>query len=170
MATTADSQDTQQPAWEQELASRLPLFGHRNWIVVADSAYPAQSKPGIDTIVAGGEHIETVKTVLGHIGASTHVRANVYVDRELDYMAESDAPGISACRRDLLALLEGANLRQLAHDRIIARLDECAQVFRILIIKTGLALPYTSVFFELDCGYWNAEAEERLRAAMQRAE
>jgi hypothetical protein len=26
-------------------------------------------------------------------------------------------------------------------------------------------LPYTSVFIQLDCGYWSAEAEQRLRAA-----
>jgi hypothetical protein len=29
-----------------------------------------------------------------------------------------------------------------------------------------MTIPYTSVFFELDCGYWNAEAEVRLRQAM----
>ena len=162
-----NSQNTQ-PTWEQELANRLPLFGHRNWIVVADSAYPAQSKPGIETIAAGGDHIEAVKTVLKRIGASTHVRANIYVDRELDSVAENDAPGINQCREQLFALLEGANVLPLMHEEIIAKLDACAQVFRILIIKTDLALPYTSVFFELDCGYWSAEAEERLRKAMQK--
>ena len=36
--------------WEQLLEERLPLFGHRNWIVVADAAYPAQCRPGIETI------------------------------------------------------------------------------------------------------------------------
>lgn len=167
MALTTDRNDTQTSAWKQALASRLPLFGHRNWIVVADSAYPAQSKPGIETIVAGGDHIDAVKVVLGSIGASAHVRANVYVDRELDSVAENDAPGIAALRRQLLAVLEGANVRQLTHEQIIAKLDECAQVFRVLIIKTALTLPYTSVFFEIDCGYWSAEAEERLRKAMQ---
>ncbi len=170
-SATTTANETRHAAWVQELAQRLPLFGHRNWIVVADSAYPAQSKPGIETIVAGGDHVETVKTVLEHIGASTHVRANAYVDRELDYVAENDAPGIGACRRQLLALVKdangGANVRRLAHEQIIAKLDECAQVFRVLIIKTDLALPYTSVFFELDCGYWSAEAEERLRKTMQ---
>jgi hypothetical protein len=35
-----------------------------------------------------------------------------------------------------------------------------------LIVKTDMTIPYTSVFFELDCGYWNAEAEQRLRQAM----
>jgi hypothetical protein len=33
--------------WKQQLKDLLPLFGHRNWIVVADSAYPAQSRSGI---------------------------------------------------------------------------------------------------------------------------
>jgi hypothetical protein len=98
---------------------------------------------------------------------SEHVRANIYSDLELDYVAERDAPGFGECRRRLHSLLEGANIKQLPHEQIIARLDECAQVFKVLIIKTSLALPYTSVFFELDCGYWNAEAEARLRKAMQ---
>jgi hypothetical protein len=54
----------------------------------------------------------------------------------------------------------------MPHEQIIARLDQTAQVFRMLIIKTKLAIPYTSIFFELDCGYWTPEAEQRLRQAM----
>ncbi|MDE3198919.1 MAG: hypothetical protein KGN84_21400 [Acidobacteriota bacterium] len=27
-------------SWRATLEERLPLYGHRNWIVVADSAYP----------------------------------------------------------------------------------------------------------------------------------
>ena len=38
--------------WEEVLKDRLQLYGHRNWLVIADSAYPAQSRPGIETIVA----------------------------------------------------------------------------------------------------------------------
>ena len=38
--------------WQKVLADRLPAYGHRNWIVVADAAYPAQAKDGIETIVA----------------------------------------------------------------------------------------------------------------------
>ena len=45
-------------------------------------------------------------------------------------------------------------------------LDQSAQLFRVLIIKTEMTIPYTSVFFELDCGYWNADAEQRLREAI----
>ena len=37
----------------------------------------------------------------------------------------------------------------------------------MLIIKTPMTLPYTSVFFQLECGYWNAESEQQLRDAMK---
>jgi hypothetical protein len=52
------------------------------------------------------------------------------------------------------------------HEQIIAKVDQSGEVFRIFVIKTKMTIPYTSVFFELDCGYWNAEAEVRLRQAM----
>ena len=144
----------------------LPLFGHRNWIVVADSAYPAQSRPGIDTIVSGAGQIEVARTVLGAIAASKHVRANIYLDQELQFVAETDAPGVSRFRTQLARLLKSATSTTLPHEQIIAKLDQTAQIFRVLIIKTKLTIPYTSIFFELDCGYWSADAEQRLRRAM----
>jgi hypothetical protein len=56
----------------------------------------------------------------------------------------------------------------LPHEQIIAKLDESGKLFRILVLKSTLAIPYTSVFFELDCGYWSREAEERLRLSIAR--
>ena len=156
-----------QPDWEWKLDALLPLYGHRNWIVVADSAYPAQSKPGIETLVAGEDQVPVVKRVLNAIAAAKHVRANVYTDRELGFVAENDAPGIEDYRRQLDAVLYGARVQQIPHEQIIAKLDKSAEVFCILIIKTNMTIPYTSVFFELDCGYWSAEAEDRLRQAIQ---
>jgi hypothetical protein len=29
-----------------------------------------------------------------------------------------------------------------------------------------MAIPYTSVFLQLDCKYWSAESEQKLRQAM----
>jgi L-fucose mutarotase/ribose pyranase (RbsD/FucU family) len=144
----------------------LPLFGHRNWIVVADSAYPAQSKAGIETIVASAEQIQVVEKVVAAIAACEHIRANIYTDQELSYVEENDAPGITSYRQQLEALLAGSSAKQIPHEQIIAKLDQSAQVFRVLIIKTKMTIPYTSVFFELDCGYWSAAAEERLRKSM----
>lgn len=156
--------------WERKLAALLPLFGHRNWIVVADSAYPAQANPGIETVVAGEDQVIVVRKVIDAIRASRHVRANVYADMEIDVMTENDAPGIAEYRQQLSAVLYGANVNRAPHEQIIHRLDQSARLFRILIIKTEMTIPYTSVFFELDCGYWNAESEGRLRQAMLVAE
>ena len=154
------------PEWERKLSALLPLFGHRNWIVVADSAYPAQSKPGIETIVADADQIHVVRTVLEAITACKHIRANVYIDQELGFVSEIEAPGVTAYRQQLNALLEGPSAKQFPHEQIIQKLDQSAEVFRILIVKTDMTIPYTSVFFELDCGYWNAGAEERLRQSI----
>ena len=46
------------------------------------------------------------------------------------------------------------------------KLDEAGQTFRILIIKTNMTIPYPSVFLQLNCKYWSADAEQRLRAQM----
>ncbi|MGA9060569.1 MAG: hypothetical protein WB341_02785, partial [Terracidiphilus sp.] len=162
----ADAPRRTKPDWERRLNLLLPLFGHRNWIVVADSAYPAQSKPGIETIVSGGSQLEVARKVVHAIAASKHVRANVYLDKELEFVAEADSPGVTRYRSQLDALLKNATRIPMLHEEIIAKLDEIAPVFRVLIIKTDLTIPYTSIFFELDCGYSSAQAKHRLRHAM----
>jgi hypothetical protein len=155
--------------WEHRLETVLPLYGHRNWIVVADSAYPDQSKAGIETLVSGAGHLEVATKVLDSVIASRHVRANIYLDRELDFVAEADAPGVTRYRSHLVTLLKGANTTPMPHEEIIAKLDQVSQTFRVLIIKTDLAIPYTTVFLELSCAYWPAEAETRMRNAMNAA-
>jgi L-fucose mutarotase/ribose pyranase (RbsD/FucU family) len=162
----SDVTPSTQTDWERRLNELQPLFGHRNWIVVADAAYPAQSKPGIETIVADADQIHVVQTVRDAISASRHIRANIYADRELGFVEEIDAPGVAEYRQQLDDALQGASVTCLPHEQILHKLDQSAQVFRILVIKTDMTIPYTSVFFELDCGYWNAEAEERLRQAI----
>ncbi len=148
--------------WEQRLEQLLPVFGHRNWIVVADSAYPAQSNLGIETIATGEDHLRLLGKVLDSIAAHFHVHANVYVDAELTHVPENDAPGVTELR-DELERVVGRNARVLEHEQIIAKLDESAKLFNIVILKSTLTIPYTSVFLELDCGYWSADAEKRLR-------
>jgi len=47
--------------------------------------------------------------------------------------------------------------------------SDAAKHFYILALKTNIANPYTSVFIRLDCKYWSADAEKRLRAKMAAA-
>jgi hypothetical protein len=156
------------PSWQQAVAERIPLYGHRNWIVIADSAYPAQSSPGIETVVSDADHMQVVQAVLKAVAGSKHVRPIIYTDAELKYVSDSDAPGISAYREQLAHVLANRPVSALPHEQIISKLDDAGKTFRVLIIKTNLTLPYTSVFLQLDCGYWSADAERRLREAMAR--
>ncbi len=152
--------------WELSLKRLLPLWGHRNWIVVADSAYPAQSNPGIETVATEADHLKVLKATLDAIDNRSHVRPNIYLDAELKLVAERDGPGITRYRQKLARLIGNRETQALPHDRIIARLDESAKLFRVLILKSTLTIPYTSVFMELDCGYWTREAEARLRLSL----
>ncbi len=152
--------------WERRIEHLVPVFGHRNWVVVADSAYPAQSKPGIETIYTGEDHIQLLEKIAQAINESGHIRANIYVDAELKQVPEKDAPGVTEFRSEIDRVLSGRNARVLEHEQIISKLDETAKLFKIVILKSTLAIPYTSIFLELDCGYWNAEAEKRLRDSL----
>ena len=153
--------------WEESLRRNLPLYGHRNWLVVADSAYPAQSRKGIETIVADEDQQVVVEKVLALLRSTQHVRPVIHLDRELEFVDEKDAPGVGAYRDWLRSSLAGATISTLPHEDIISMLDRAALTFCVMVIKTNMAIPYTTVFFELDCAYWDSDSEKRLRAAMQ---
>ncbi len=153
-------------SWALLVADRIPVYGHRNWIVVADSAYPAQSKDGIETVVANADQMEVLRGVLAQLADAKHVTPIIYTDQELHYLDEKDAKGIDQYRAQLADLFKGKTIQSLPHEKIIAKLDDVSKTFRVLIIKTNMTLPYTTVFLQLDCAYWGPDAEKRLRAKM----
>lgn len=155
-----------EPGWQRTLSARLSLYGHRNWIVIADSAYPAQTRAGIETIVTDAGQDEVLRIVLAALDSTRHVKPIVYTDAELKHVPEADAPGIDAYRKRLAQLLGNRPVSALPHEQIIDKLDKAGQAFKVLILKTNLTIPYTSVFLQLDCGYWGPEAEQRLRAEL----
>jgi hypothetical protein len=55
------------PPWQTRLGQVLPLLGHRNWIMIVDSAYPLQSSAGVETLETNMDQIEVLRTVLGAI-------------------------------------------------------------------------------------------------------
>jgi hypothetical protein len=154
-------------SWREKLQKQLPLLGHRNWIVVADSAYPLQTAPGIETIYVDADQIEVVKGVIAELAKTKHVKPNIYTDAELKFVPEKSAPGISEYRDSLDKVLANQPAQVLPHEQIIGKLDEAGKTFKVLIIKTTLTKPYTSVFFQLQCGYWNDASETELRQLMK---
>lgn len=156
--------------WRQILNERLPFLGEQNWIVVADSAFPLHSAPGIETIISGDSHVNTVRYVLDLLSKQVHVKPIVHTDQELEHVAEPDAPGIGAYRQLLSGLFEKflpePRPRPIAQGSLVHYVDEAAKTYNVLVIKTNMALPYTAVFFELTTGYWSDDAEKRLRESI----
>ena len=150
-------------AWQSRFNSALSEYGHRNWIVVVDSAYPKQSAPGIETVVTDKEQLEVLDFVLDAVADADHVQAFVMLDSELDSVIEADAPGVTEYRSELRELLKGKQVKVMPHEEIISELDKAAEMFDILLLKTDMTIPYTSVFLQLDCGYWDGQKEKRLR-------
>jgi D-ribose pyranose/furanose isomerase RbsD len=155
--------------WQKTLHQELPLLGHRNWIVIADSAYPWQTAPGVETLETGKGQIEVTRAVLDTLSKTKHVRPVIMTDSELPYVSEKNAPGITAYRAALKKLLKNRSSQSLPHEQIIRKLDEAGNTFHVLLLKTNHTQPYTSVFLQLECGYWSQEAEKELRSAMTSA-
>jgi len=157
------------PDWKAKVAENLPLMGHRNWILIVDSAYPLQTSPGVETVETNASQLDVVRYVLDSIGSSIHVSPLIYMDSELPFVSEQDAPGVSAYRAQIATVLKGNPVEQVPHAKLIAGVDDAGKVFHILLLKTNLTIPYTSVFIRLDCKYWTSEDEKRLRAKMAAA-
>ncbi len=165
--TLSAQQTNEANDWKHTLAERLPLLGHRNWILVVDSAYPLQTSPGLEVIETNADQIDVTKEVLADINSSIHVRPIIYMDAELPFLTEEDSPGATAYRQQIAATLHDYAIQHQLHDKLIATVSSTSKDFKILVLKTRLAVPYTSVFIRLDCKYVSADSEKRLRARMK---
>src|ERR1700690_2907981 len=148
----------------------MPLYGARNWIGVADSAFPAHPEPGIETIGDKKDLPSPLKYVAHAIAASRHVRATVFVDQELQFIDEHDYPGVTELRKQIAAQFAKEQISSMPHADVMNRIDQSGKTYRILFIKTTATIPYTSVFMRLDCGYLSDEVERKIRTAMATAD
>ena len=159
--------------WKLQFDQKLPLLGHRNWIVIADKAFPEQNSAGMEVINTNENLLPVLKYVLEEVNASGHVKPIIYQDKELQFITESQAKGISSFRTESEKLLSSgkSNLelqsQTILHDAVFAKLDKASKLFKIVVLKTNETIPYTSVFLQLDCSYWNAEKEKQLREKMK---
>jgi hypothetical protein len=157
-------------SWHKTLHRDLPLYGDRNWIAIVDSAYPDQSKPGVDTIVTNQNMFKVLHYVLAAIKKAPNIRPVAYTDKELQFVTNTEAPGIRAYRARLDAMLAGIPHHSRMHIKSIHLLNEKGKIYKILVIKTNLTMAYTSVFIHLKCGYWTDADETALRTAMAAAQ
>ncbi|MGC2636472.1 MAG: hypothetical protein WA294_04795 [Acidobacteriaceae bacterium] len=164
-AQTAESHND----WQSKVLEMLPLLGHRNWILVVDSAYPLQSSPGVETIDTRAGMQYVLEFVLNRINNSEHVRPDIFMDAELPFVSDEDAPGVAQYRTNITDLLRDYPIHSMPHDKIIATVAESGKTFQVLVLKTNMTIPYSSVFIRLNCKYWSDAAEARMRAKMAAA-
>lgn len=153
--------------WRAKLRQELPLLGHRNWILIVDAAYPLQISPGIETIETGADQLAVTQGVLATLNHTIHVRPVVYLDAELPYVSVEDYAGVTAYRDGLKKALKPYPVQTLLHAEILDKLNEAGKTYKILVLKTTMTVPYTSVFLQLDCKYLSEEGERKLRQAMK---
>ena len=153
--------------WEDLLKDRLQLYGHRNWLVIADSAYPAQSRQAIETIVADEEQTTVLERTFAILGGCKHIKPNIYTDKELTFVREEDAPGIRSYRKGSAVFSRSPKCasfhtkrssRSSIGWRVVSsarRQDQHANSVYLCVFRTGLRI--------LEC----SSREDRLRAAMR---
>ena len=165
-ATAQQQSQQQRPAnWRDILNSRLSLYGHHNWVVIADAAYPLHSGAGIETVDSDSDQISTIRAVLAAIRRTHNLRPVVYLDLELPRVQDADAPGAGGYRQELLSFVRDAISRP--HDEMLRRIDEVGRSFSVLVVKTNMLVPYSAVYIELWPSYWSDEAEQRLRQSFR---
>ena len=164
------AQSSTHPDWRTTLEDELPLLGHRNWVLIVDSAYPLQASPGVETIETDLPQVEVLRQVLASLDRSVHLRPDIFLDKELAFVPEEDASGISAYRRELQAVLSGYGVESAPHEELIGRVDEAGRTMHVLVLKSRIAVPYSSVFIRLNCRYWSDDAEKRMRARMAKGQ
>lgn len=153
-------------SWQSHLKDEVSLMGHRNWILIVDSAYPEQVGPGIETVETNADQLDVVRQVLTMIKDSIHVRPILFMDAELPFVSDKKAPGISTYRTQMGSLLHDYEVHSSLHQSLIDEVAKDGAEYHVLILKSQLAVPYSSVFIHLDCKYWSAGDERELRAAM----
>lgn len=160
------STDAPQSPWTQYFGPELQAMGYRNWVVVADAAFPMHSRRGVRTLMVDGEIPEVLNGVLEAVEGVQNVTPRIYLTREMRHVPNDRAPGMDEFRRNLEKALHGYPTRELESRSLSLLMEDSADTFSVLVLKTRTALPYSSVFIELENAYWDVDSEKEMRARM----
>ncbi len=160
---------TEDPAdWKGNVNRQVNQLGNRNWIVVCEASFPAHNRPGFRQVNANEEIPEVVDYVLNALEETQNVRPKIFQTRELRVVENDFAPGIDQMRERIDSSLHGHESTELDQQSLLTLIESANERFDVLVIRTPTALPYTSVFLELQPGYWDAESEDRLRERIRK--
>lgn len=157
-----------QKPWQAAVDHQAAQLGYRNWIVIAEASFPAQNRPGMRQVTASVEAPEALDYVLQALEQTENVRPQIYLTREVRSVDNDFAPGIENHRKRIQTALHGHEATELDQQSLLTLLEDANRSFDVLVIRTQSALPYSSVFLELQPGYWDAQSENLLRERIQR--
>jgi hypothetical protein len=157
----------QENTWKLAVDRQTDQLGYRNWIVIAEASFPAHNRAGVRQIAAPVEVPEALDYVLHSLERTENLRPNIYLTRELRSVENDFAPGIDQARKHIHNALHGHEPTELDQQSLLTLLEDANRSFDVLVIRTRSALPYASVFIELQPGYWDASSESRLRDRIQ---
>lgn len=149
------------------LVREVQALGNRNWIVIADESFPLHTRRGVRTLLVDKEIPEVLSGVIDVLESQQHVAPIFYRTRELGFIENDSAPGIEVYRDAITASLRGYDIRDFQYRYLSVVLEDDSKTFAVLVIKTKTALPYSSIFIELDSGYWDQRSELKLRSKME---
>ncbi|KIA94796.1 hypothetical protein OC25_08900 [Pedobacter kyungheensis] len=165
---TGTNKNEQTADWKTEFRKKLPLLGHRNWILVVDKAFPLQQSAGMEYIYAPEGMEAVLREVILGIKTAEHIKPIIYRDRELEFVKPLVGAKADQLIQSTQAILKGTAVNTMLHDSVFKQLDREAGLFKVLVIKTNETVPYSSTFIKLDCGYWDAAKEAAMRKEMTR--
>ena len=153
--------------WKFAVDNQVHNLGYRNWIVIAEASFPAHHGQGIKQVAAPIEVPEAVDYVLRSLERTENLRPTIYLPRELRSVENDFAPGIDAMRETLQQSMHGHEPTEIDQQALLTLIEDANRSFTVLVIRTRTALPYTSVFMELQPGYWDSQSESHLRKRIQ---
>ena len=124
--------------WKDQLYKNLAIVGARNWIVIAESSFPAYTGTGIRTMVSDKTSDEVFLDVLNMLEEEAHVVPRIMISSELRSVTEDYAPGIKRYRNNINKMLPGRQHFELM-SRTINSLIEDAALFQYLY-RTGFRI------------------------------
>lgn len=154
--------------WQAAVDRQAGQLGYRNWIIIAEASFPAHNRPGVRQVNAPVEVPEALDYVLRALEQTENVRPQVYVTREVRSVENDFAPGIDELRKRVKSALHGHETTELEQQSLLTLMQDANRSFDVLVIRTTTALPYSSVFLELQPGYWDVDSETRLRDKIAR--
>jgi D-ribose pyranose/furanose isomerase RbsD len=155
-------------SWRAAVNRQSGQLGYRNWIVIAEASFPAHNRPGLRQVTASVGVPEALDYVLNALEQTQNVRPQIYLTREMRSVENDFAPGIDELRKQVKESLHGHETTELDQQSLITLMEDANRSFDVLIIRTTTALPYSSVFIELQPGYWDVDSETRLRDRIER--